>query len=461
MKVYSVFDSMLDGIIILNVEGKVVYCNETFANIWGGSSKRLVGKEINTVCAEIPKVGELFNAVLKGQMVTPYVEIPLKRDNSQYGKVQISAQKFQDDILFYVHDTSIEITLYQKYRRELGQKEDLIVQLNRKVFELEFLLSTASLESEEVDGDCDGQVSRLSVLQKVHNKLKADFICTYTAIKNIDGDWNIWVKECYNGPESTEAELTACIKNDIEKWQNSDLEKVFENKLQVVENGKTCTVSCAVRDKSGDIQIYCYHYINDPAIAFENAKILESVTKQTAMLLENKELFYQSITDEKTKLYNNRYFNYRFNQELNRSKRHNHEFALFIFDIDHFKKFNDNYGHLVGDQVLVEVAKVIKTSFRSTDIKARFGGEEFVVLAAETKLEFAEAVANKVREAIKNNVVTTSEGKQLSVTVSIGVAYYPAHGNDIKEIFEAADQALYRAKANGRNRVEIALTTTV
>lgn len=452
MKVYSVFDSMLDGVVILNTEGKVVYCNETFCNILGLSSKRMIGKHVDAVFAEIPKIGELFSSVVDGQSVTPYVEIPFKKSNSQEGKFQISAQKFEDDVLIYSHDTSIEIDLYQKYRRELGQKEDLILQLNRKVFELEFLLSTAALDDE----DEDGQVSKRSVLEKVHFKLKADFICTYTAVKNLDGDWNIWVKESYHGKNSTEAELLACVKRDLKKCQGADLDRVFANKLQIIEQPNHCIVYCAARDKSGDIQIYAYHYINNIALSYENSKILESVTQQTAMLLENKELFYQSITDEKTKLYNNRYFNYRFNQEVNRSRRHNHEFALFVFDIDHFKKFNDTYGHLVGDQVLVEVAKVIKASFRSTDIKARFGGEEFVVLAAETKLDFAVMVANKVREAIKNNLVKISDGRELSVTVSIGVAYFPEHGLEPKDIFEAADRALYRAKANGRNRVEVA-----
>lgn len=453
MASFSIFDSMLDGIFVVTNEGKVVYCNEVFASILDVSPRKLMNKDAEKVFADLPRFLEPVNAVRSGEQdVTPYIEFEFKRADEQEKKVQVSAQKFEDHVLVYVRDTSLETLLYAKYRRELGQKEDLIIQLNRKVFELEFLLSSASLDSTQTGG----QLSKYSVLAKVHEGLGTEFICTYLAAENPHGGWSVWEKESYRGTQSKESTLQEYIGKDLERLRRAELGKVFDKDSYTIDSEDSCVVTCAVRSKNGDLNLYCYHFITNKSAGYENAKLLESLTKQTGMLLENQELFNQSITDEKTKLYNQRYLNYRFDQEVTRSRRHKHEFALFVFDIDHFKKFNDTYGHLVGDQVLIEVAKVIRHSFRTTDITARFGGEEFVVLVVETHIDRAVELANKVREAIKNNIVTTSDGKQLTVTVSIGVAYFPHHGLSPKELFEAADQALYKAKANGRNRVELA-----
>jgi diguanylate cyclase (GGDEF)-like protein/PAS domain S-box-containing protein len=453
MASFSIFDSMLDGVFVVTNEGKIAYCNEVFAGTLDVSPRRIINKDVDKVFADQTRFMDPISAVLKGEQdVTPYIEFEFKRPDGQEKKVQVSAQKYEDHALVYVRDTSLETLLYAKYRRELGQKEDLIVQLNRKVFELEFLLSSASLDSTQNSG----QLSKYSVLAKVHEGLGTEFICTYLVAENSHGGWSVWEKESYRGTESEENDLQLCIQQDLERWQKADIGKIFEKDSYIIEQRLSCVVTCAVRSKNGDLHLYSYHFTKNNSAGIENAKLLDSLTKQTGMLLENQELFNQSITDEKTKLYNQRYLNYRFDQEVTRSKRHKHEFALFVFDIDHFKKFNDTYGHLVGDQVLIEVAKVIRHSFRSTDITARFGGEEFVVLVVETHIDNALDLANKVRETIKNNTVTTSDGKQLTVTVSIGVAYFPHHGMSPKELFEAADQALYKAKANGRNRVELA-----
>ena len=128
--------------------------------------------------------------------------------------------------------------------------------------------------------------------------------------------------------------------------------------------------------------------------------------------------------------------------------------SVLVVDIDHFKRFNDQHGHLAGDQVIQTVARVLKQQSRSGDLVARYGGEEFVVLLPDTLPDEAQSVAQRVCTTIRNTPVETSAGLQLHVTVSIGVhVAQPTPAADWKQLVEAADAAMYRAKRSGRDRV--------
>ena len=133
--------------------------------------------------------------------------------------------------------------------------------------------------------------------------------------------------------------------------------------------------------------------------------------------------------------------------------------SLLLTDIDHFKKFNDTYGHQIGDLVLKEVAKVLISTAKGKDIAARYGGEEFAMIAPGRNLEAARVVAEKYRERIEKLTVKNPSNKgekQLKVTVSVGVATFdPGADHENKHLIERTDQALYAAKHAGRNRVEI------
>ena len=161
-----------------------------------------------------------------------------------------------------------------------------------------------------------------------------------------------------------------------------------------------------------------------------------------------------AFTDPLTELYNHRYFQETLSNELIRSLRYKKKLSLMMIDIDFFKKFNDTYGHLVGDKVLRHVAKIFKTSIREQiDTVARYGGEEFVVILPETSLDGAKNFAERIRVAVERSRVL-NEGKELSITLSIGVSC--SFITDCKipsDLIAAADLALYEAKDTGRNRV--------
>lgn len=160
-------------------------------------------------------------------------------------------------------------------------------------------------------------------------------------------------------------------------------------------------------------------------------------------------------TDGLTGLTNHRTFQDQLHTEIMRTARTNAPLSLLLFDIDHFKNFNDTYGHAVGDLVLKLIADKLRETVRAQDLPVRYGGEEFCVLAPDTTIEQAVQLADRVRVAIENLVINTDDGQKLHVTVSIGCAALPLHAATQQDLINASDTAMYHSKESGRNRVSI------
>ena len=161
-----------------------------------------------------------------------------------------------------------------------------------------------------------------------------------------------------------------------------------------------------------------------------------------------------SLTDPLTGLWNYRFMQTSLRREAERSRRYQRPSALLAIDLDRFKDVNDTYGHPVGDQVLIELARRITAQIREVDLAFRHGGEEFMVLLPETDASGASAVAERLGRAVnakKFKVNDASGGRELRITVSIGVAVLGEHAETATGILAAADEALYAAKAAGRD----------
>ena len=186
--------------------------------------------------------------------------------------------------------------------------------------------------------------------------------------------------------------------------------------------------------------------------------LLEAIAHQAAAVLDNLRLLDLATTDPLTRLPRRQVFEERLRQELERSARTGRPLAVALADVDDFKRLNDGHGHLAGDRALQAVAATLAGGCRSTDLVARFGGEEFVLLFPETGLEAAGALAEKLRAGVAAREVTGLDGERLSVTVSVGLAAAEGPGGGVgpADLLRAADEALYRAKAGGKNRVEAA-----
>ncbi len=175
-------------------------------------------------------------------------------------------------------------------------------------------------------------------------------------------------------------------------------------------------------------------------------------------ILNRARLRHAGLTDPLTQLNNRRFFEQRLVEEFDRARRTRRPLCCLMIDVDHFKSINDEYGHQGGDAVLQTVARTMDRFMRSSDVLARYGGEEFVVLLPETPARIAKDVAQRLRSGIEKEPTKTG-GRSLTVTVSIGLSLYGPDSSDQENprtLVAYADQALYRAKQNGRNRVETA-----
>ena len=184
--------------------------------------------------------------------------------------------------------------------------------------------------------------------------------------------------------------------------------------------------------------------------------VAEQFALSLAALKLKEELHYQSTRDPLTGLFNRRYLEETLERELARAARNRTSLGIFMVDIDHFKHFNDTFGHRAGDLVLREVAALMQRSVRSSDICCRYGGEELTLVLLDASLENTCKRAEFIRAALEK-LTLTHEGKTLGLlTASFGVVSAPQHGETIDALLETADAALYRAKHKGRNRVEVA-----
>lgn len=192
-------------------------------------------------------------------------------------------------------------------------------------------------------------------------------------------------------------------------------------------------------------------YTYPPLDIIEFGAFIEMVLLSIALASRIRSLEKQSSTDSLTRLFNRRSFDQQILRLMALTKRQKRLLSLMVIDVDHFKQFNDRYGHDQGDLVLQRVADILSETARQSDYLFRYGGEEFVVLMPETDQKSAVEAANRMRQRVSRSQIEGS-----SVTISIGVAVYDGNLElDAKELFRLADDALYRAKQSGRNRVEV------
>lgn len=219
--------------------------------------------------------------------------------------------------------------------------------------------------------------------------------------------------------------------------------------------GSRCLPVTAHGEVIGLISLHGHGHEN--ALSEEQvAQTLEQVALSIGNLQLRESLRQQSVRDALTGLSNRRYLEESLEREIARAQRKTQPLALFMIDIDHFKRLNDRYGHEAGDIVLRKIGQLLRDCTRESDIAARYGGEEFTVVLPEADRDAAMARAEALRAAVEN-VELNMHGTPLgSITISIGIAIFPQHGGSPEDLMRMADQALYAAKRSGRNRIQLA-----
>jgi len=195
------------------------------------------------------------------------------------------------------------------------------------------------------------------------------------------------------------------------------------------------------------------------SFTYQDVKMLSLVANQVALAIANARLYTKtrelSVRDELTGINNRRYFQQMLQMEWKRAIRFRRHLSLVMVDVDHFKAYNDTFGHLQGDQALKQIGSLLRNNLREVDTVARFGGEEFVLLLPDTDKPGAIAVAEKVRILSEGHGFLTEEHRDTrSITISAGISTYPDDVEEMDDLIDHADIALYRAKEGGRNRIE-------
>jgi diguanylate cyclase (GGDEF)-like protein len=236
--------------------------------------------------------------------------------------------------------------------------------------------------------------------------------------------------------------------------------QVFDKKLNNVDINQMHSVTINVDSEHENLGgILEMGYFSAAPLGIDEKSIIRSILSVMVMVIGSSRTLKKTLTnldsqanqDPLTGLNNRRYFNDFLEKEIERSRRHSHEFCSLMLDLDDFKKINDSHGHLCGDKVLKDIANILKNKIRRGDMVARLGGDEFAIVLPETNMKGAHFVAEEILFAIANYQLP--DLIDIQVTASIGIINYPSHSASQTDLLSKVDIALYQAKANGRNTV--------
>ncbi len=233
----------------------------------------------------------------------------------------------------------------------------------------------------------------------------------------------------------------------------------FSNRIDRETDFKTKSIMCVPIMNKGNILgvLELVNKTTNAPFTRDDLDLVLRIVDHAAIAIERSALYQKmtelSLTDDLTKLFNTRYLNRSLDLEISRASRHHTSLSLIFMDIDHFKHINDNYGHLVGSKLLVEMGQLLLKCLRTVDIVARYGGDEFVMVLPQTHPRSASQIAERVRRAIERNTFLKRDGYSFRITASFGVASYPESAKSKEELLKLADDAMYRVKNQTRNGV--------
>jgi len=403
---------------------------------------------------ELLEMIKKFNPKIEVIMMTSHASVETAIKAIRLGAYDYLTKPFEDlDIITTVINRTVEkLKLEIKIKEllsELSTKNDEIQSLYKHTTEL-----TTTLKLEEILKLSINALSKLSKTSKV-------IFWAYTP----DEDCMVGRYSTHVDPEKLKDmkhELKGS-KSITNYYQFIDSDVELKKRMGLVDDAsRIMLVSLMVGGRfSGVFSVYN----DDPNVTFGKGEkeLIKQFIGNVAVQAENAYLHQMlksmAIRDGLTNLYNHRHFQNALAQELERASRYGKELAVVLFDIDHFKNYNDTQGHPQGDYLLKEIAMIINKNKRGVDLAARYGGEEFVLILVETGRKGGQMLAERLRKAIEDYPFRNREQQPLGkISVSIGYACYPEDGNTREDLIKLADENLYKAKEGGRNRVHPPVT---
>lgn len=444
----SLIEASLDPLVTINANGKIMDVNRATEKVTGIQREKLIGSDFCNYFTEPQKARDGYQLAFSQGIVTDY-PLAICHATGSITHVLYNAAVFRDDNgdIAGLFAAARDVTALKKAQQKL---EEAVLQME-VIREMSELLQSCQRKDEAypIIG---------SALQRLLPESSGGIY-----VVNVNSNSLMLVNSW--GQEELEMVFTLdeCWAMRRGRLHLGLTDSSLNPKCQHVKQNTipyACIPLIAHSHGLGLIYIQSNPDISEQAEIRSKVAIAETAADSASLALANlilrEELRLLSIRDPLTGLYNRRFLEEALERELVRMNRAGKTLAVAMIDIDHFKSFNDRYGHDAGDEILKNAAKLMLAFRNGNDIVCRYGGEEFVVVLTEVEPEIAVERFERLRESIEKLPVNLGTPDQVQVTISIGIAVYPQHGNNRLELLIRADQALYLAKAAGRNRVFLA-----
>ncbi len=450
-------------VIITDTKGNIEYANPKFTRLTGYTLPEAVGKNLRILkSGQTPpeEYKQLWKTIVSGGEWRGEFCNKKKNGEIYWEAASISPIKNSKGIITHFVAVKENITERKQMEKEL---KSAMEERDRKIEEMRHLMEFSDLMRDERQEE--------ALIKHMATVLKERFHPDFMTVLMVDKEKNTIVAPVIDPPapldnfirRETVLDPSQCrvmrtghgvVVKDINKEPVCECLRYDMNEggyacLPLFTGGATVGTVLTIKKEKGywnneETSRLLSTYIGLASSALDNVRLI-SLTKQA------------SITDALTGIYNRRFFVETLEKQMSFAKRHKEPLSLLIADLDYFKNLNDTYGHTAGDRALQQVSTILKDSIRTSDVLCRYGGEEFAIIMPKTGISGALEKAEKIRQYAESaRFDTMTPGKSVGITISIGVASFPENGTEYDTLVDAADGALYKAKRNGRNRVEMA-----
>lgn len=427
----SIFDSIVDPVCLFQTDGLITYCNNSFASLVGKSEMRIINKlNFNSGLRADPEGMKILDlAKMSTFNFNEYQHIKIFNAQNELLLGQFTFVKAgSSSYIFIFRDLSLEAQLHNKFLLEMSGKDQKIKEMNSLID----VMRTTRYERNPLN----------IVKQYSKHILNISGLKGCLIREDKQNYYNLFLDDTY---QLLLTQFSNLLKLNAMTFNKS-------NKNELIINSGSISFFYAEIDSKLKTSFELYVPFVDPS---DSTKLelsqFRSITDQISLIFDNLVLENLTIMDDLTKIYNSRYFR----DKLVSFTTKYENLYLVIMDIDFFKKINDSYGHPGGDAVLVDVGarlKAIVESSQSESIVARIGGEEFGLLIPDRDYDFAYNLVKTIADNIRHRTVEFN-GKQINHTMSFGLAKWEAKEMAVRELYQAADEALYQSKSNGRDQI--------
>lgn len=453
----AMIDNMVDVMLVLDDRFQIINANPAFGSIFGVPAHEVQGKDSRLF---LPALAEIVNEIPTGKADTEVFEREIEycREDKKF-VFDASFHRLGDPRTLWIgwllmlHDITLLKKMAQSEMETRAIAERRVAELKVLHIVTETLNQRITLETvlqsglEKVVNLMGISVGWIIVPEGKSLRLGASFNTS-----DYFPEGNGPLQYCCNCPRQAE----------MMHVNSPDAVKIWKCDLLLRENAPgSLPLHVIVPLKQGGATLGTLNLVSNPEAPFteDELRLFRTIGSQFSAAIERARLLeglkQQAITDSLTGLLNRRHFYTLAQREMDRLWRYHHPFALIMLDIDHFKLINDTYGHTVGDMALMEVARSCQETLRHVDVLARYGGEEFLILMPETNAPSAVQVAERLRLKISDLKIETDKGI-VRITASLGVLLIKEDNRQtLDQMIEQVDQAMYRAKRHGRNRVAI------